>query len=79
MKAILTYHSVDDSGSAVSVSPDAFRRHVRWLASERVRVVTVPQLPALPPAPTPSRSPSTTGCGASATSPRRCSPSRACR
>lgn len=50
MKAILTYHSVDDSGSAVSVSPDTFRRHVRWLASGRVRVVTVPELLALPPA-----------------------------
>ena len=68
MKAILTYHSVDDSGSAVSVSPDTFRRHVRWLASWRVRVVTVPELLALPPA-----------SDASATSPRRCSPSMACR
>ena len=48
MKAILTYHSIDDSGSAVSVAPDAFRRHVRWLASGRVRVVTVPELLRLP-------------------------------
>ena len=49
MKAILTYHSIDDSGSAVSVAPDAFRRHVRWLASGRVRVVTVSELRGLPP------------------------------
>ena len=40
MRAILTYHSIDESGSPISVDPDAFRRHVRWLASGRVRVTT---------------------------------------
>lgn len=28
---ILTYHSLDDSGSVVSVSPAAFRSHMDWL------------------------------------------------
>lgn len=38
-RAILTYHSIDESGSPISVSPDAFAAHVRWLASGQVRVV----------------------------------------
>ncbi|MGI9076805.1 MAG: polysaccharide deacetylase family protein, partial [Gemmatimonadaceae bacterium] len=48
MKAILTYHSIDDSGSPVSVSPEAFRRHVAWFASGVTRVVSVADLLALP-------------------------------
>lgn len=44
MRAILTWHSVDDSGSAISVAPEAFRAQVRWLASGRVRVVSVAEL-----------------------------------
>lgn len=39
MKAILTYHSVDRSGSPVSVAPEVFAQHVRWLASGSIRVV----------------------------------------
>ena len=38
MRAILTYHSIDDSGSAISVDASAFRAHVAFLASGRVRV-----------------------------------------
>lgn len=38
MRGVLTYHSIDDSGSPISVAPDAFRRHVDWLASGAVRV-----------------------------------------
>lgn len=38
-RAILTYHSIDESGSPISVSPDAFAAHVRWLVSGRVRVI----------------------------------------
>lgn len=38
-RAILTYHSIDESGSPISVSPVAFAAHVRWLVSGRVRVV----------------------------------------
>lgn len=47
MKAILTYHSVDDTGSVISIDEPTFRRHVRWLASGRVRVVPLDVLPAL--------------------------------
>ena len=49
MRAILTYHSIDESGSPISVSRAAFGRHVRWLLSGVVRVVpleTLLQLPA---------------------------------
>lgn len=44
MRAILTYHSVDPSGSPISVSPEAFRRNVAWLAAGGVRVISVPDL-----------------------------------
>ena len=44
MRAILTYHSIDSSGSPISCSPAAFDRHVAWLASGRVRVTTVDDL-----------------------------------
>ncbi|MEP6571596.1 MAG: polysaccharide deacetylase family protein [Gemmatimonadota bacterium] len=49
MRAILTYHSIDPSGSAISVDPGVFGRHIRWLASGRVRVVSLAQLAELPP------------------------------
>ena len=49
MRAILTYHSLDDSQSAISISPDVFRRHVAWLASGAVRVVPLEELLSLPP------------------------------
>ncbi|HEX6314188.1 MAG TPA: polysaccharide deacetylase family protein [Gemmatimonadaceae bacterium] len=39
MKAILTWHSIDDSGSPISVSRSVFADQVRFLASGRVRVV----------------------------------------
>jgi peptidoglycan/xylan/chitin deacetylase (PgdA/CDA1 family) len=49
MRAILTYHSLDDSGSPISVPPEVFRRQVAWLGSGRVRVVPLAELPQLPP------------------------------
>jgi peptidoglycan/xylan/chitin deacetylase (PgdA/CDA1 family) len=49
MKAILTYHSVDESGSVISIAEQAFRRHVRWLASGRVRVLPLDRLVEAPP------------------------------
>jgi peptidoglycan/xylan/chitin deacetylase (PgdA/CDA1 family) len=49
VKAILTYHSVDDSGSVISVSPPRFAEHVRWLASGAVAVVSVTDLLSLAP------------------------------
>lgn len=48
MRAILTYHSIDDSGSPVSVGASAFAAHVRFLASGAVRVVPLAELVALP-------------------------------
>jgi peptidoglycan/xylan/chitin deacetylase (PgdA/CDA1 family) len=44
MRAVLTYHSIDDSGSPISVRPDAFERHVRWLVSGRVQVTALADL-----------------------------------
>jgi peptidoglycan/xylan/chitin deacetylase (PgdA/CDA1 family) len=38
MRAILTYHSLDASGSPISLSVETFVRHVSWLASGRVSV-----------------------------------------
>jgi peptidoglycan/xylan/chitin deacetylase (PgdA/CDA1 family) len=38
MKAILTYHSIDGSGSVISVDSDTFRRHVEWLCTANVPV-----------------------------------------
>ncbi len=49
MRGILTYHSLDPSGSAISVDPAVFRHQVEWLASGRVRVVPLPDLLRLPP------------------------------
>ena len=48
MRAILTYHSIDSSGSPVSVSEETFRAHVRFLGSGRVSVVPLADLPTLP-------------------------------
>lgn len=39
VRGILTYHSIDESGSPISVSPETFRAHIRFLAAGRVRVV----------------------------------------
>jgi peptidoglycan/xylan/chitin deacetylase (PgdA/CDA1 family) len=39
VRAILTYHSIDDSGSPISVSRASFVAHGRFLQSGRVRVV----------------------------------------
>ncbi|TFG50637.1 MAG: polysaccharide deacetylase, partial [Gemmatimonadales bacterium] len=44
MRAILTYHSIDDSGSPISVAPEQFRAHVRWLQSGVIRVVPLAEL-----------------------------------
>jgi peptidoglycan/xylan/chitin deacetylase (PgdA/CDA1 family) len=44
VRAILTYHSIDPSGSPISVDEKAFRRHVDWLASGAVEVVALTEL-----------------------------------
>lgn len=43
-RAILTYHSLDESGSPISVSPSAFAGHVRSLAAGHVRVLALDEL-----------------------------------
>lgn len=48
MRAILTYHSIDPSGSPVSVHPAAFARHVAFLASGAVRVVPLTEIGRVP-------------------------------
>jgi peptidoglycan/xylan/chitin deacetylase (PgdA/CDA1 family) len=44
MRAILTYHAVDPSGSPISVDEVTFRRHALWLASGAVRVCALAEL-----------------------------------
>ena len=46
MRAILTYHSIDPSGSVISIDPDVFVRQMEWLARSEVRVVPVAELAA---------------------------------
>jgi peptidoglycan/xylan/chitin deacetylase (PgdA/CDA1 family) len=44
MRAIITYHSIDPSGSPISVSREVFRLQMAWLAASPVRVVPVAAL-----------------------------------
>jgi peptidoglycan/xylan/chitin deacetylase (PgdA/CDA1 family) len=44
MRAVLTYHSLDDSGSPISVPPAVFRQHVRWMLESGVRVLPLADL-----------------------------------
>jgi peptidoglycan/xylan/chitin deacetylase (PgdA/CDA1 family) len=44
VRAILTYHSVDPSGSPISIDEAAFRSHVAWLASGAVPVVPLERI-----------------------------------
>lgn len=48
MRAILTYHSIDSSGSPISLSEESFRAQVRFFGSGRVRVVPLAELMSLP-------------------------------
>jgi peptidoglycan/xylan/chitin deacetylase (PgdA/CDA1 family) len=48
VKATLTYHSLDDSGSAISIPPAVFDRHLAWLTSGRVRVLTLDRIAEAP-------------------------------
>ncbi|HVD60954.1 MAG TPA: polysaccharide deacetylase family protein [Gemmatimonadaceae bacterium] len=50
MRAIITYHSIDPSRSAISTSEQEFRRHVDWLAGNKsVSVVSLEKLLASKP------------------------------
>lgn len=46
MRAILTFHSIDDSGSPISVGPSTFRRQMEWLAATPVDVVPLAEIAA---------------------------------
>lgn len=48
MRAILTYHSIDDSGSPISIDARAFKEHMRFLAAGRPRVVPLSHIAAAP-------------------------------
>lgn len=48
MRAILTYHSVDETGSVISVSERSFRSHAAWLAAGHVRVVPLDEIMSVP-------------------------------
>jgi peptidoglycan/xylan/chitin deacetylase (PgdA/CDA1 family) len=48
MRAILTYHSVDETGSVISIDQQSFRRHVSWLAAGHVRVVPLEDIASVP-------------------------------
>jgi len=49
MRAVLTYHSIDESGSPISMSEDVFRAQVAWLTRGHVRVVSLDALMRLSP------------------------------
>jgi len=42
--AILTYHSLDESGSQISMSPDLFRRQMEFLVSSSISVVPLEEV-----------------------------------
>lgn len=50
MRAILMYHSIDASGSPISIAPEAFRAHRQWLTSGRVRAVPLDAVMSQPDA-----------------------------
>lgn len=49
MRGILAYHSIDDSGSVISIPPDLFRKQAEWLASGEVQVVPLDEIQQQPP------------------------------
>lgn len=48
MRGILTYHSVDPSGSPISIGEGPLRAHLRWLASREVQVVPLEWIHKVP-------------------------------
>lgn len=48
LKAILTYHSIDDSGSVISMDERRLRQHAQFLAGAGLRSVGLADLLALP-------------------------------
>jgi peptidoglycan/xylan/chitin deacetylase (PgdA/CDA1 family) len=50
MRAVLMYHSIDDSGSTISIAPRVFAEHVDWIARSGMRVVPLEALVTMDPA-----------------------------
>ena len=48
MRGILTYHSVDNSGSPISIGEHSLRSHLKWLASREVQVVPLEWIHKVP-------------------------------
>jgi peptidoglycan/xylan/chitin deacetylase (PgdA/CDA1 family) len=46
MRAVLTYHSVDPSGSVISVDEETLGRHIDFLASSSIRVLPLDEIVA---------------------------------
>ena len=44
MRAVLTYHSIDESGSPISISPAVFAEHVDWMRRSGVSIVPLDRL-----------------------------------
>jgi peptidoglycan/xylan/chitin deacetylase (PgdA/CDA1 family) len=47
---ILTYHSLDDTGSVISIAPSVFRSQMSWLAESGIRVVPLSEIRSTPAA-----------------------------
>lgn len=46
--SVLTYHSVDDSGSVISVRPEVFSNQMEWLSRSGIPIVPLQQVTAIP-------------------------------
>lgn len=44
MRAVLMYHSIDGSGSPISIDAASFERHIAWMTSGAVRVLPLERL-----------------------------------
>lgn len=44
MRAIMTYHSLDESRSVISIAPATFRRQMEWLATSPLQVLSLTAL-----------------------------------
>jgi peptidoglycan/xylan/chitin deacetylase (PgdA/CDA1 family) len=51
MRAVLTYHSIDDSGSPISLNRAVFARHLEWFDRGNVTVLSMEDLVADPSGP----------------------------
>lgn len=48
MRAVFTYHAIDRTGSPISVTPEAFRSQIEWLAESGIAVVELAAIRSLP-------------------------------